>query len=348
MRELFAQRQRLNAVLDQARVLRRSVRPWNTERTVARIEHLLHGKSVGLERIKTPLAQRGLLEAAEQAAMVEPETLVSAMSTAFEQARDAVLAVEHARANLLPMLDDARKCLNDLRRTATTVGESVEPALTSIEASLDRLQASIERDPLGTQQRAIAELLPQIEALHARLAASVEARARVQSDLARAGRLLDELRSVHDAARQECLRCAEEIVNPVGSDSAAAEGKLGQLTAWLNTLGATVADGRWSAAQVGLGRWFQAANELLDYERAAAAAMRAQLAARDELTGRLQARRAQARALAARGRSLDAALDEVALEAGSVLRTRPTDVARAAELVRRYESAITDLGRKQK
>jgi hypothetical protein len=61
-------------------------------------------------------------------------------------------------------------------------------------ARLDLLQAAAQRDPLGTQQRAITELQPRIEALEARLAASVDKRTRVAIDLATTGRVLDEIR----------------------------------------------------------------------------------------------------------------------------------------------------------
>jgi hypothetical protein len=102
------------------------------------------------------------------------------------------------------------------------------------------------------------------------------------------------------------------------------------LSEWLNTLSATIADDRFAAAEVGLTRWLVSASRLLDGERASAMANRAQIAARDELRGRLLARRAQARALATRGRPVDPSLDEVALEAEALLRERPTPVERAA------------------
>src|SRR5262245_54152630 len=67
MRELFAQRTALNNVLDRARALRASTpRHWPSARGLAEIEQLLRGPSIKLPPVRTPLAQRGLLTAAQR------------------------------------------------------------------------------------------------------------------------------------------------------------------------------------------------------------------------------------------------------------------------------------------
>ena len=64
------------------------------------------------------------------------------------------------------------------------------------------------------------------------------------------------------------------------------------------------------------------------------------MARREELSGRLSARRAQASALAARGASIDPSAEPAAREAEALLARRPTPLGKAKELVERYESLV--------
>ena len=77
-----------------ARKLRESFSSLLPSRSLlGEIEQLLHGPSIELPAVATPLDQRGLLAAAEVAQSVQPEWLLAAMNQLFEQGRDAVLAI---------------------------------------------------------------------------------------------------------------------------------------------------------------------------------------------------------------------------------------------------------------
>jgi hypothetical protein len=102
--------------------------------------------------------------------------------------------------------------------------------------------------------------------------------------------------------------------------------------------------GRWQAAEIGLARWLEVAGGYLDNDGKIAGVFKALLARRDELVGRLSARRAQAKALAARGAGVEtegqADAEKAANDAADALARRPTPLARAVELVDRYERLL--------
>ena len=118
------------------------------------------------------------------------------------------------------------------------------------------------------------------------------------------------------------------------------EALLAGLPTWLDKLEQVAREGRLPAAEVGLSKWDAVAQAYLASDEKIAGALAAVVARRDELAGRLRARRAQAQALAARGAALDPALEDVAREAEKLLAVRPTPLAHAAALVERYESEM--------
>jgi hypothetical protein len=116
--------------------------------------------------------------------------------------------------------------------------------------------------------------------------------------------------------------------------------RIDALPMWLQKLEAVAREGRAAAAEVGLSKWNAAARGYLATDEAIAGAFAAVVGRRDELVGRLRARRAQAQALVARGVAVDSALEDVAREAEKLLGRRPTALAQAAALVERYEREL--------
>jgi len=68
---------------------------WS-DHTVKEIQSLLRGPSIQLPTVATPLEQRGLLTKDVQAQGITPESLLTAMTQAFDAAKSAVLAVDAA------------------------------------------------------------------------------------------------------------------------------------------------------------------------------------------------------------------------------------------------------------
>ena len=92
----------------------------------------------------------------------------------------------------------------------------------------------------------------------------------------------------------------------------------------------------WQAVHLELVRWHTSADELLRHARGAEAAAQAALERRRRLRGRLDAYRAKAAQL---GHLED--LERLHDQARTALYTAPTDLVLAAELVRRYQEAVS-------
>jgi hypothetical protein len=346
-RELFECRSLLHDMLARATTLRGSVsRLWPSERTLAEIEELLRGRSIRFPPVQTPLAQRGLLTAAEREEAISPEDLLAAMLGAFEVARDAVMAVDGAWTRLYPTVEAAQREVESVQRLAASLGEEAGDELAAARAEVEALRQRIARDPLGAEGELDGGLSPRLRGLRDRLRALAEPREQVTSGRERARALLNELQDVHAAGRECFERCRREIERPPGLTEPPEHGVVDGLTSWLETLEAAVGGGRWQAAQVGLARWLEAAERGLAGERAAYAANAAPLAMRDELIGRLSARRAQLRALMVRGVALDPELDVRAAELEELLRRRPTPLSEAATQVGEYEAHLAALLRR--
>jgi hypothetical protein len=91
-------------------------------------------------------------------------------------------------------------------------------------------------------------------------------------------------------------------------------------------------------AAAALASWRARATTARDAACRVADANRAPIAQRDELRGRLRAYEAKARSLR---RLEDTALDALRARAHRVLHTAPTDLAEAADLVRRYQERLS-------
>jgi hypothetical protein len=106
MRELWSHYSLLTDLVTRATEMRNSM-SWllPSGKRLEEIEKLLRGPSIKLPPSVTPLQQRGLLTAAEVAQSITPQRLLEAMTTCFEIARDAVLAVDAAWNRLVPLLD---------------------------------------------------------------------------------------------------------------------------------------------------------------------------------------------------------------------------------------------------
>lgn len=342
MQELFARRALLYDMLGQATRLRGGLNRWRPGETLRQIEGLLRGPSIVVPAVETRAGQHGLLDISETS--VTPDQLLNAMVATFEEARDAVAAVGQAWNELEAECRQAGMEADRLQAVATDLGEDATAALTGVRSQLRAVEARIARDPLGATQSLTGAVFEGLRQLDQHVTELRRQREQVDADLDHARALLAGVRAANERVAAARDRCSREVVRESPAPSPVDPGRIDGLAEWLTTLESTAGAGRWHAAAVGLARWLTAAQEA---DGEAAAAERANLAPldqRDELLGRLLARRQQARIRAARGQALDPALEQVAARAEHLLRQMPAPLAEAATLVADYETGLKSVG----
>lgn len=340
--DVFEHRARLTELLDRAKAHRAEmgrVAFWGRDAEERAIVALLDGPSIELPPTMTPLARRSLLDPASQDTRAYPGQILQAMVAAFDRARDAVVAVQHAWDRIEPAMQTIEAQVQHARASAASLGveAAIEAELVDVASQLDAARASIAEDPLGESADRVARLGPRVDAIVARLGELAAQRARVEGGLAEARATLERAPHVRQAARDASEAFPREIAGAVAPGAPSTDDAATDLASWLEKLESTAAAGRWSSVEVGLGRWMESARAALAGDERIAAAFAAVLARRDEIAGRLSARRAQA---AARGKAIDPALEDVAREAERLLARRPTPLAEASALVERYETAL--------
>jgi hypothetical protein len=345
LNDVFEYRGKLTEVLERAREMRASMSGlafWGNDEKEREIYALLQGPSIELPPEATPLARRALLDPGARDVRVVPEQLLAAMAAAYERARDAVVAVQQAWERIEPVLARVERQLEDARGTAAMlkIEAAVEGELGAVARELEAARVLVAQDPLGATADVAARLSPRASAIHQQLAGLAAQRDRVTSSLARAQSTLVRLREVHAAALSAVDAMPREIAGASAPGAPTDEAQLEGLVPWLDKLEQVVREGRFQPAEVGLSKWDAAAQAYLTSDEKIAGALVAVVARRDELAGRLRARRAQAQALAARGVTLDPALEDMAREAEKLLARRPTPLAHVAALVERYESEM--------
>ncbi len=347
--DLFEHRQRLEAVLERARLLRAQVTTlgfFQNDDKLRQIHELLLGPSIHLGAAEKPLAQRSLLDQGAHEITATPEQLLVHMQRTFELARDAVLAVERAWATLEPAMERMGAEVLALRAMATQSGEAagVEGELAAVLAELAAARGRVARDPLGATGSVEGALAPRIAGLRARLSALAGQKDSVTARLATASALRRELGETQVRARAVRAATLEEIAGARLPELVSPD-LIEGLDAWREKLEETAAAHRWSSAAVGLARWEAACAGYLAKDRAVLAAAGELAGKRDELRGRLSARVAQLQALTARGVPRDPAIESLAREAEAQLARRPTPLDAAEVTLTTFEQKFAELAR---
>lgn len=345
--ELFEDRERLAEVIERARSVRASMSPlafWERDDKARAIQRLLSGPSIERGEEIAALGERALLDDGRRAVWISPENLLAAMVQRFDEAQRTLLAVSRAWSGASE-LSRVEARVAALRVRAVEVGPSDGRDLAElrrIEADVAVLRAASARDPLGVEGEAREAITPRLSALAARVEATGDARRRAHAALDEARALRRQLDEDHARAVALIGRARREIAGPSADrlPPALDEGALDGLDAWLRKLEATAAAARWSPAEVGVARFLEAATCALEAEARAAAQAEALLARRDELVGRLSARRAQAASLSARGIDLPTGAEDEARRAEALLRRRPALVDEAARGIEVFEAMV--------
>jgi hypothetical protein len=305
--------------------------------TLAEIERLLGGRSIKLPVVTTPLEQRGLLTASEVTESVTPERLLAVMNELFEQTRDAVMAVDAAWDQLPEILVRHETELSALEVLAGSLGQNAPAELTEARKRLTAMRELSDTDPLAALARC-DELTPILQTARSRLEEQVKECDRVRTALVAARNLLKKLEETQRLAREICAERelkvrVDDAVLPQLADNGLVEAQ----GPWLAKLEATVAEGKWRAARVGLTRWTTSAEQYLAQAAAAHRASASLLHERRDLRGLLDALKAKA---AACGRSEDGELAALEGEARQLLYARPTPLARARQVVAEYQQRL--------
>lgn len=329
MNELFEHFDLLSQTVDKANDLRLSLpRFLASEQKINEIKHLLVGASIHLPAMKTPLAQRGLLTAAETKNAITPKQLLQVMNDAFSVARDAVLSIEAIWTQLDTNIYSAYTELKNL--------ENVFPVdeIQAIRHKIDLISQSVETDPLGVIGDWEQEVNLPLKKLKADLENKLRQQTQAKEKLAKAQQLFEELTEIHKRAKTTFAERQEKIVeyhilhNPLPDEQITALGE------WLARLDSKFALGLVNPVMVGLENLIKKIKEYIDLEKLALETNQAALDMRCELRGRLDALSAKA---LARGLAEHTVLSEIAQQAKQLLYSRPTPLNKAIELVSLYE-----------
>jgi hypothetical protein len=298
---------------------------------LAELDELLNGASIVVSAGPAAVTQRTLLGTAR----CTPRELVARMSPAFADANAALAEITRAWDELTPRLAVARDALDEASERAAALGDAEIAALEGPRKRHAELTATLAHDPLAVSAE-------EVEALEASLAAA-------NRDLAGAGALRDELEQRLGRARALVQAIENARAEAIAARTVAEARILApalveapdrtDLDAALERVQSLAAAGRWREADAELTRWHARADALLDQARAAVAANRAPVLARNELRGRLDAYSAKAARLRLVERSDVAELRDQARRA---LFEAPTDLARAEELLVRLQRALSE------
>jgi hypothetical protein len=300
---------------------------------LAELGELIEGASIELPREQVSLEQRDLLSGSE-ALRCTPEDLLTRMSVAFDESKTVIGAITKAWEAFTPRLHAVRETLDGNAELASALGDAEPGGLELARRRLSELTEALSKDPLSVRAEHIEPLETSLQTIRRDLDSLAEIRSEISSLLTHAREALEELRATAQAGReanqQALIKIAAPAVpEPLTLDSA--------LEAQLDDVAEISRSGAWREARAALEQWTTRVQSLLEQSRRIAAENRAPMETRNELRGLLDAYQAKARRL---WLIEDLELSGIFDEAHRALYTAPTDLVKAAELVRCYQLAL--------
>ncbi|MDP1793105.1 MAG: hypothetical protein Q8K63_03115 [Acidimicrobiales bacterium] len=330
----------LSDLVDRADDLRGTDRRLPDER-IAELDHLLNGHSVPLPRRQVPLAQRGLLSVSHVEEAITPADVLTAMTNAFESARDVVVAAEAAWNKLLPALDAANNEVATLAERAKDLDIAEPRALSMARAALAPIATHIANDPLGAHDNLDAAIDGHLQTARAEIAERVAERDTVQSSLPAARQQLAAIETLLDRGASALAVARSKIKDPDGLLAPLAREQLDDpergLVVWLARIDDLASRREWRLAARGLTQWRTTASAFQEVAQRVVDANEAPVCRRDELRGLLGASKAKASAV---GLGEDGDIDGLYDEARVALYTSPCDLAVAEALVSQHLAAV--------
>jgi hypothetical protein len=323
----------LDALLDRA-VQLRGTRARPSTKQLADLGALLEGPSIELANEQVPLEQRDLLTGSGAVLRCTPDELLTRMSVAFDESKTVYAAISKAWDTLTPRLQAARPMLDESAQLASALGETEPDDLGLARTRLGELAGTLSSDPLSVSSEDVDTLDASLQAIRRDLSSLDDVTREITGRLADAHDLLAELQHVAqdgDAAHEEALVkiATPAVPEPLSLDAT--------LDAQLEEVAEIARSGAWREARRALEQWTTRAQSLLDQARRIVVDNRAPMEERNQLRGLLDAYQAKATRL---GLIEDSALSRMFEDAHTVLYTAPTDLAKAAELIRSYQQML--------
>lgn len=336
--QVFVHLDLLLATINRAATLRKQIpRFLGSSEKLRPLEDLLTGRSIQLSVVQVPLAQRSLLSATESIYSVTPDELLAMMSRTFEIARDTILAVDLAWSSLEPKLAEAVAEIQIMEQQAKTLKVDDLMDLKAARQALAPLGDRVAEDPLGVSDEFEQQIQPLIERTKKSLNQIWQQYNQVRDELRAANTLLQELADLKQQAETAYNESLEKVTDTYGLQSPLPKDRLEAMRHWLFRLETRFAEGLISPIQVGLENWMGKVKSAIANEKQAVTKNNYPLETRRELRGRLEALKAKA---IARGRAEDPILSDLAAGAKQILYSRPTDLAKAIELIKKYEKEL--------
>lgn len=337
MNELFQHLEALNQTIERASQLRKQLpRFLASDQKIQEIAEILTTSSIQLSIVQTPLAQRGLLSAAETAEAIAPEKLLMVMTNAFNVAKNVVLAVDAAWLNLEPSLAAAEAEIILLQNESERLNQGSFSELVSVQQAIASLRHSLDNDPLGVSANFDQEIKPLLVQVRTSLQQLVQQKRQIQDKITAAHNHLTTLTKLQAANTAAYAESQIKITNPTLQTPLASE-QIEALSLWLTRLETKFHEGLLNPISIGLENWLTKVKQYIATEEQAYRVNLTPLETRKELRGRLDVLKAKA---LGRGVVEDVVLVELAQTAKQLLYTRPTDLEKAAQLISQYEKRL--------
>ena len=335
LRNLFQSCAALTALLERAATLKepRLGLPM-TQSRLAQLADFLLGPSIEFRSGTRSLVERELLASAKVAVHITPDELLTRMAQEYEGPRQALAKVTEVWNELVPRLVEERPKCAELRDAAAELGLVLPARFDVAERALGALGETALTDPLAVDRGETTRILAELDAATAESRELLDVRMNF-SDRIREAR--EWLATVAECLT-ECRRARDEALSKFqGVDLEEPPADEQAFERRLDDIGTRAARGHWDTAVTELTRWRDEASGTLRRSETLLADCRALLEERHELRGRLDAFLAKAGRLGRLEEPDLAALHDAARDA---LFSAPTDLARAGELVRRYQQAL--------
>jgi hypothetical protein len=279
-----------------------------------------------------------------------PNADLEAMERACAAGREASRSVKRAWESLDAFFARTEQRLREIARLADALAEpgTTRDEIAVLHVQLEQAGRDVVGAPLLVEERVASGLGPALDALERRLRGREQARHDTARDLTRAKALREEVSLAHAEAVVAAREARRDDRGPPLVTHAPSDAALALEAQWA-VCEELAKVGAWEPAASALERFLEAADRLVQKDRAVTASAEAQRARRGDLRSRLLTRRAQLSELAARGipepherERQDRAAEAVL----ALLDARPTSLDEAEAQLDAYEQGVIALARR--
>ncbi|MGZ4328948.1 MAG: hypothetical protein ACXVXL_13080 [Solirubrobacteraceae bacterium] len=316
----------LESLLTQADELRRS-------RRTDEVASLLRGRSIELASSEVPIERRELLASAEETERCSPDELLASMSAAFDEVKTVLSEIGTAWEQLVPAIDDARRRLHAASALAAELQDDGRADLEAAGQRLAVLGATVTADPLSVDRDEVELLARRIDEIQSGLEADVALKRGFEARILEAREALERLGSL----RNELRAARQELQVKISVPSAPPPPPDDDDERELSQIAGLAQRGAWSQARAELDALMETIAVHLDEAQRLLRASRVPIEARNQLRALLDAYQVKAKRL---GMVEEPEVADAYTRAQVALYNAPTDLNRAAQLVRAYQETV--------